>query len=221
MRKWPYLILFAVLIAGVAASSIHNIPRITPAEAGPPMMQVICSGSTAAGGGSPECGETQLAGDSTGTLSGNSSFGSTTRWKAWKMVAAGVDAGTSGCVKLYVELDGSVTSDNVGIAIYSHDAGNDRPDTLLASEAFPAYNWTTIGTGLHSFVMDITVDLDDATDYWVGGYGSGDVKLDSTSTDATGYEIRYSGTGLSYDSPPAGSAISNSLSDLITGISLW
>jgi hypothetical protein len=51
MRKWPYLILFAVLIAGVAASSIHNVPRITPAEAGPPMMQVVAAGSTVVAGG--------------------------------------------------------------------------------------------------------------------------------------------------------------------------
>jgi hypothetical protein len=46
MRKWPYLILFAVLIAGVAASSIHNIPRIAEAR----MPMVVMSGSTVAGG---------------------------------------------------------------------------------------------------------------------------------------------------------------------------
>jgi hypothetical protein len=28
MKRWPYLLILAVLIAGVAASSIHNIPRI-------------------------------------------------------------------------------------------------------------------------------------------------------------------------------------------------
>jgi hypothetical protein len=50
MKRWPFLLILAVFIAGVAASSIHNIPRITPAEAGPPMMQAICSGSTVAAG---------------------------------------------------------------------------------------------------------------------------------------------------------------------------
>jgi hypothetical protein len=50
MKRWPYMLILAVLIAGVASSSIHNIPRITPAEAGPPMMQVVAAGGTIAGG---------------------------------------------------------------------------------------------------------------------------------------------------------------------------
>jgi hypothetical protein len=46
MKRWPYLLILAVLIAGVAASSIRNIPRIAEAR----MPMVVMSGSTAAGG---------------------------------------------------------------------------------------------------------------------------------------------------------------------------
>jgi hypothetical protein len=47
MKRWPFLLILAVLIAGVAASSIHNIPRIAEAR----MPMVVMSGSTVAGNG--------------------------------------------------------------------------------------------------------------------------------------------------------------------------
>jgi hypothetical protein len=52
MKRWPYMLILAVLIAGVASSSIHNIPRI--AEARMPMV-------IAAGGAAVEDGGTTLA----------------------------------------------------------------------------------------------------------------------------------------------------------------
>jgi hypothetical protein len=42
MKRWPYLLILAVLIAGVAASSIRNVPRIAEAR----MPMVVMSGST-------------------------------------------------------------------------------------------------------------------------------------------------------------------------------
>jgi hypothetical protein len=47
MKRWPYLLILAVLIAGVAASSIRNIPRIAEAR----MPMVVMSGSTPVAGG--------------------------------------------------------------------------------------------------------------------------------------------------------------------------
>jgi hypothetical protein len=44
MKRWPFLLILAVLISGVASSSIHNIPRIAEAR----MPMVVMSGSTAA-----------------------------------------------------------------------------------------------------------------------------------------------------------------------------
>jgi hypothetical protein len=67
MLKWPYLILFAVLVAGVAFSSIHTIPRITPAEAGPPMMQVIAAGSS--GGDAESSGYSYIVGQTSSSPS--------------------------------------------------------------------------------------------------------------------------------------------------------
>jgi hypothetical protein len=47
MKRLPYLLILAVLIAGVAASSIRNVPRIAEAR----MPMVVMSGSTPVAGG--------------------------------------------------------------------------------------------------------------------------------------------------------------------------
>jgi hypothetical protein len=49
MKRWPFLLILAVLIAGVASSSIHNIPRIAEAR----MPMVILAGSGDVGGSPP------------------------------------------------------------------------------------------------------------------------------------------------------------------------
>jgi hypothetical protein len=174
MRKWPYLILFAVLIAGVAASSIHNIPRITPAEAGPPMMQVICSGSTVAAGGGYNCSEgisdsNNLADDDSGTaIDGNgANGGSFTVSESGKLYSITVEPDGGGCTSVTVSLRWGTSTDLSSVYNEQVDAVNP-------------------GSGAYEFVMTDEDDISTGTTYyWAIEYSSGN----------TGCYIRYDNSG--------------------------
>lgn len=200
MRKWLLIFLLLPAIA-FADSSYYK------------------GGTTVSGACSPACGSTLLGGQ-VDDESSNANVGSSGRWMAYKLLASTVDAGNASCVKMFVVSDADDTDENVGVAIYSHDSGNDRPDTLLTSGAFASHNWTVTGdAAIHSFVMDDCTSTADATDYWVAVYC--DVAVTVESVEADTYEKRYTGTGQSYDSPPAGSAFSSSVTDKRVGIAIY
>ncbi len=174
-----------------------------------------------AGDSGPNCdGAAHLAGQDD-VESSSGSMGSTGRWKAYKLLAADTDAGTAGCVKIYVTDDNDDSSENFGIAVYSHDSGNDRPNTEIASAAFTGHDFTGTGdSAIHSFIMDATFELTDATDYWVAIFcDNQSITIEKATVDT--HEARYGTTGQSYDSPPAGSYFTSSLGDTRYGISLW
>jgi hypothetical protein len=110
MKRWPYLLILAVLIAGVAASSIRNIPRIAEAR----MPMVVMSGSTpvAGGGGcTGNYGETEY--DGTMNDASNSAVG---------LTKVTIDcSATSGTIYFYSEYNVHPTLGNLTHVIYDAD----------------------------------------------------------------------------------------------------
>ncbi len=86
------------------------------------------------------------------------------QWNATKFVATET---TTVCkVNLYLEKFGSPTF-NIKVHIYSHDAGNDEPDTLIgtSSDVINAATLTT-SEAIYSFV-NISASITNTTTYWV------------------------------------------------------
>lgn len=209
------LILIVIATAGLSNAGDVELAFISPSIGG--------CGVPESGACSPDCNGVTLLGGVDTTLGSSATLGSTTRWRAVKILAATVDSGEAGCLKLYVASDGDDSSETLGIAIYSHDSGNDRPDTLIASNVFTNYDWTTIGdAAVHSFVVDQCFNTVDATDYWVAFYNENSlITVYSDSAGDEGDEVRYTATGQSASSPPAGSAYSSSAADKTYAVSIW
>jgi len=229
MRKLTIIFLFLAVNVWFALGWTPPSP-ITPPNTVPDavanMNMGIIAGSVPAGAPSgANCdSEVALAGN-VAVESGTVNFATSGRWHARKMLAADTDAGTAGCVKVFVHEDNSDSDENIGVAIYANTgSGNTSFPTgsPIASGAFPSYNFTTAGDlAWHSFVMDATAELSDATDYWVALFcANSSIQIRQASNQDT-YEGRYTGAGQAYNSPPDGSAFSSSFTDARTSIGIY
>lgn len=140
----------------------------------------------------------------------------TSYWYAVKYTATATDA--VGCIKVRVAVDNSETT-SVGWGIYSHDAGNDRPNAQLAFNSTSSHVWTD-GATLNEFLLDASESLTADTVYWIVLHSDGTSALlfeRSGSVDVK--EVRYlAGT---YDTAPANGAAWSSLSDANFSWSAW
>jgi hypothetical protein len=184
MKRWPYLIILAVLIAGVAASSIHNIPRITPAEAGPPMMQVICSGSTVADGGN----DTEpIAEDGYDTSGG--SYTATEAYTCGRITVSS----TTDFTEIGLRVCDTGGGGNAVFSIWSNDAaadsGSGLPDTKLTEKSVIASSLAACASSdLYLATLDSVLEDKGAADYFI-----------CVAEDSSALSVTYDGTGETCD----------------------
>jgi len=110
------------------------------------------------------CGSTVLLGH-LDDLTSDGTFW--TYWKGLRVAAAASDS-TAGCFKIRIVSDGGATDSQVGYALYEDNSG--EVGTLMCSGYQDHYDWTTIGTGVHTFQLDTvhtTRNIVAGNQYWL------------------------------------------------------